>query len=499
MTSHSRTGGAGVLAEDRLLWEFWLNHGLEPLPLGERVAALPAGASGWYLAGNALYGGFEEALFHALESRVSAGGAASGALEVLRLLMHSPAGQVTLDDPEGKLLVLLALWPAPGSPEAQAVREAGAHVTRWPSFFRAAGRCNLLPAVAEGLRAAGMAASVPDPFETAIESAASGIEQRNVRLLPFVEEMTAALTRKGIRHGLLKESALLGEIYLRPGERLVGDVDLLTAPEDLRGVEEILVKAGHRPFEGIWSKSWYRRHHHHAAPLVNADEATKFEPHTGIWIPGGAGADLGGEILAASRPHKRFKSLRPDATFMAFHLLADLHGGGGVGKLGQAADLMRFLAAEGTQVDGARLLNLAERTRSRTYIEDSVDLVGRIFGGGLLDARAPALASIRGVEAGAGHRLRRRIERSFVCGFEHRAHALSLDSIKRLHRSLMHPGGDVARAAHFVRSLVGGKEGREGAGEIALKGRVPAGRRLLRLAGFPLRAVARTLRARKGS
>ncbi len=499
MISTSRAATTGVLAEDRLLWEFWLNHGLEPLALAERLSALPANASGWYLAGNALYGGFEEPLFHALEASVNAGGAAASALEALRHLAQAPAGQVTVDDPEGKLLALLALWPSPGSPEAQQVREAAARVTRWPSFFRAAGRSNLLPAVAEGLRAEWMAQRVPEPFGTAIESAASGIEQRNVRLLPLVEEMTAVLTRKGIRHGLLKESALLGEIYLRPGERLVGDVDLLTAPEDLRGVEEILVKAGHRPFEGIWSKSWYRQHHHHAAPLVNSDEATKFEPHTGIWIPGGTGADLGGEILAASRPHKRFQSLRPDATFMAFHLLADLHGGAGVGKLGQAADLMRFLAAEGTQVDGARLLDLAERTRSRAFIEDSVDLAGRIFGRRLLDARSPALASIEGVVAGAGHRLRRRIERSVVCGFEPRTSALSLASVKLVHRSLMQPGGDVGRAMHFMRSVVGGKEGREGVGEIALKGRVSAGRHLLRLATFPFRAVARTLRARKGS
>ncbi|HXI02183.1 MAG TPA: nucleotidyltransferase family protein, partial [Candidatus Saccharimonadales bacterium] len=384
----ARTHPSDVLPEDRLLWEFWLNHGLVADALRERLDALPLGANGAYLAGNALYGGFERKLLDALSSSA---GLDPAVLAAVAEALAPPAAKVTLEDPEGRLLALLALWPPPGGDLARRAREEAVRVSRWWDFARAAGRTNLLAAVATGIASAGIEEAVPAPVLGFLQAAAEGIRRRNERLLPFVEKVTRELSGAGIRHCLLKESALLREIYPEPRERLVGDVDLLMPPEDIERTEAVLRALDHRPFVGIWSSTWYRSHHHHVAPLVNRDAATKVEPHIGIWIPGESVISIADEILATSRPHRGFEAGRPDATMLCFHLLADLHGGASAGKLGQAADLMRLLRAEGREVDMGRLTALADRTGCRPYIEDSVAMVARVFGRDLLDERAPGL------------------------------------------------------------------------------------------------------------
>lgn len=488
----ARTQPADVLPEDRLLWEFWLNHGLVAESLRERLEGLPAGSNGAYLAGNALYGGFEHKLLDALSSSAGLDPAVVAAVDEA---LAPPAAKVTLEDSEGRLLALLALWPPPGGDLARKAREEAERVSRWWDLARAAGRTNLLAAVAAGIGSAGIAEAVPAPVLRFLQGAAEGIRRRNERLLPFVEKVTQELSDAGVRHCLLKESALLREIYTEPGERLVGDVDLLLSSADIERTEAVLRAMDHRPFVGIWSSTWYRAHHHHVAPLVSPDAATKVEPHTGIWIPGESGISISEEILATSRPHPGFAAQRPDATILCFHLLADLHGGASAGKLGQAADLMRLLRAEGREVDTGRLVSLAERTGCRPYIEDSVAMVARVFGRDLLDERAPMLVRSLGEAGGVEmtRRLRRRVEVSCLFGFEPRSSLVSFATVKLLHRSLMRPGGNLARAWDLVLSLLGLRHGKKGAGEIARMSRGGAPRRFLRLLGFPFRAAARAM------
>jgi hypothetical protein len=482
-----------LLAEDRLLWEFWLNHGLEPEPLAERIAGLPSAPNGDYMALNALYGGFEEPLLRSLE----ASGNSTARGEVARVVA-ALTGRIDVTSPEGSLLALLSLWPAAGSETARKAAEAAGSVERWPAFVRAAGRTNLVAAVAAGIRSASISEALPPPWGAVLSRGAEGVRQRSLRILPLAHEMTAALAERGIGCVLLKESALIGEEYPEPGQRAMGDVDILVAAKDLPAVSELMAARGHRPFEGIWSADWYRDHHHHAAPLVSDAEATKVEPHVGIWIPGEWQGSLAEEIMKSARPHRAFRALRPDATFMCFHLLVDLHGGASIGKLGQMADLMRFLAAEGREVDGRRLRSLAERAECLPWLEDSVRLVAAVHGRELLEARAPALAaSGQGAPGTLARRLRLRIETKNLFGFEPRASALSVASIKLVHKSLMHPGGSFAAAASFTRTLLAGGSGGAGAGHIARKGRGSAARRLGRLAMFPFRAAARSLRARR--
>lgn len=497
MTQAATSTGPDVLAEDRLLWEFWLNHGLEAVSLRERIRELPLAANGSYMVMNALYGGFEEGLLRSLAAQEVQGGCARAVVAMVARVVEAPAGRIDRASPEGQLLGLLSLWPAEGSDLARRAREAASRVTRWPALVRAAGRANLAACVAAGIRSAGLAEAVPAPWGRVLETAAAGIRSRSRRILPLVEELTKSLAERGVRCCLLKESALIGEEYPEPGQRLMGDVDILVAPEDLPAVAELMEARGHRPFEGIWSAQWYRRHHHHEAPQVSAAQATKVEPHTGIWIPGESGVPVSGEMIETARPHRAFRALRPEATFMCFHLLVDLHGGASLGKLGQISDLMKLLDEEGRQVDGSRLRDLGERTGSLSWLEDSVRLVASLHGRELLEERAPALRGLgSGRPPGAVRRLRLRLARDHVFGFEPRASALSVASVKLLHKSLMRPGGLLAAASFFFGALLAGGTGGSGAGEIARRSRGSLVGRLARLATFPFRATWRMVTRR---
>jgi hypothetical protein len=485
-----------VLAEDRLLWEFWLNHGLETEPLRRRMRELSSEANGAYLAGNALYGCFEESLLEALVRNQGPLKIAPSVLKEVRGVVEGPVARVLPGSAEGDLLALLSTWPEEGSSRAARAGELASKITAWPAFVRSAGRTNLLPAVAAGMERCALGDIVPEETRITVERAASGILARNRRLLPLVEEVTCKLAEGGLNACLLKESALIMGIFPGEGDRMIGDVDLLFDEGEMDRAEEILAGMDHRPFEGIWSRDWYRSHHHHAAPMVSAQAASKIESHSGIWIPGEANASISSEIFQSSLPHGRFPARRPDTTLLAFHLLVDLHGGASVGKLGQAADLVRLLGVEGKDLDLARLAGIADRTGSRPYLEDSIRLLVSAYGQEILEERAPGFAALGGRDQGSfGRRLRRRVERANVCGFEPRASTVSLAAVKIFHRSLLRPGNDLTRTADFARRILGGG-GPEGAGYIARRSRASMGRKLLRMATFPFRAVARALRGR---
>src|SRR5678815_1299106 len=105
-----------VLAEDRFLWQFWINKGMKPEPLALSMAALtaPGAFTNWdYIAGNALYGGFEEDVLRALRTAPAGPGGARGGVpsDFLERFARDVTGSrrpVTPGTPEGRLLVLCA-------------------------------------------------------------------------------------------------------------------------------------------------------------------------------------------------------------------------------------------------------------------------------------------------------------------------------------------------------------------------------------------------------
>lgn len=485
-----------VLAEDRLLWEFWLNHGLDGEALRRRWSDLPEGANGDYLASNSLYGGFEEGLLRlARESRAL--NAAGVDLErEIRSFLQEATGQGEAWGAEARLLSALSLQPAPGGPEAEEAAARAGEVRAWGRFLRAACRSNLVLPVARSLEDPEISARFPERARTGLIRAAEGIRSRNERLLELLRRILDAYAAAGLNPMLLKESALFLDLYPEAGDRMVGDLDLLFPGSEIDPAEKLLIDLGYVPFEGIWSRAWYRAHHHHLAPLVSAGEAVKIEPHQGIWIPTGSSSPIIPEILAASGPHPALPARRPSATHLAFHLLIDFHGNASIGKLGQMSDAARFLRERGAEVDTAGITDLARRTGSLPFLQDSLHLMRTVYGAGFMAAAAPGLAGLAGEEpVSLERRMLRRLALRNLPGFEPETNLLSVAGVRLLHKALIRPGSRLSRIGYVLRSLVAGKGAEEGAGPLARRSQGSVAHRAIRLVTSPFRIVARGLKS----
>ncbi|MBI3448590.1 MAG: nucleotidyltransferase family protein [Acidobacteria bacterium] len=473
-----------VLGEDRLLWEFWLHHGYEAEGLRARLRELPPDANGDYLAANSLYGCFEEGLLDLLSTE-----SAGSLLPAARRVAEGPAPRVTLDDPEGKLLALVSLRPERG----RAIAEAASRVRSWPAFHRAVGRANLVTAAAPALALGGDA--VDAGTREALTRAAAGIRARNERLLDLLSRLLDAFAAAGLTPILLKETALQQLAFTGPGDRMIGDLDILFADSEVDAADRILESMGYASFEGIWSRAWYREHHHHLAPRVSAAEAVKIEPHTGIWIPSGSCAPILPEMIAASRPHPRLRARRPAPAHILFHLLIDIHGNVSIGKMYQVADVAALLRVEGREIDPSVLTDLAQRTGATAFLEDSLFVLARAYGEAFIAGSCPGLERlIPRRRPTLEHAGLRRLALMNLCGFEPSASPLSIAGIRLLHKTLLRPGGRSGRVAFLLRALSGGEGESEGMGDIARRSRNSRAGQLARAATFPFRAAYRAVR-----
>jgi len=486
------------LAEDRLLWEFWLNHGTDAVALRARLEELPADANGAYLVGNALYGGFEGALAKLLErerERLPAGSRLPE--EVGFFLEGDPAAGPA--SPEGRFLVLLAQRPAPGTARFEEAKTAARRVSSWRGFARAACRANLIPAVASALAQPPLAEAVPAAEREALARAAAGIEARNRRMLARLASLLEAFAEAGLSPVLLKETALLLDVYPGEGDRMIGDMDILFSASEIDRAEEILLARGYRSFEGIWSRAWYREHHHHIAPLVSSEEGIKIEPHLGIWIPRSSSKSIIPEMIAAAKPHPRLRALAPAPEHVLFHLLVDIHGNVSIGKLGQLADIVALLAAKGPGIDTTRVADFARRTGALPFVRDSLALLSKACGPGYLSERAPGLATILAERKPTlDRKLLHALAFSNLCGFEPRGRALSVAGVRLLHKTLILPGGHAARISFFLKALLGMEKDEEGTGHVTRRAEGSRAQQIARILTFPFRAAARVLRRRSG-
>ena len=488
-----------VLPEDRLLWEFWLNHGYDREALKRCLSGLPAEANGDYIAVNAHYGCFEDDVFRFVEAE-RAQCPASDLPRALRRIREGPAPRVTIESPEGRLLALLSLRPAAGSEEERVATQAMLLVTCWPAFVRAAARSNLVTAAASGMAIPGVGATSSPGFDEArstLRRAAAGILSRNRRLFTVLDRILDAFAASGLAPVLLKETALQGDLYRGEGDRMAGDLDILFHDDQVEAAEKVLLGMGYASFEGIWSRAWYREHHHHIAPLVSPEDAIKIEPHMGIWIPTGPSGPIIPELIAASRQHPRFRARRPSAAHVLFHLLVDLHGNASIGKLGQAADAALLIRAEGRDVDAGVLSDLVRRTGAAPFIEDSLHLLTRVYGKGFLASACPALLGFRGEKrVSLERRLLRRAALTHFCGFEPAASPMSLAGVRLFHKALLRPGSRMSRLSFLFSGAFGAPQDEGGMGGIARKSRPPRSTQIIRAAGFPFRMASRLLRGR---
>ena len=480
-----------VLAEDRFLWQFWVNKGMKPEPLAAATAALtaPGAATNWdYLAGNALYGGFEEEVLRTLKTAPREAPAA-----FMDRFARDVAGSrhaVTPGTPEGRLLVLCASPRMTPAEEREASALASGRM-EWEALVAAAARGNLTPAVQHHLSRLRLDAKMPPPLGEVLSSRARGIASRNGRLLVLLDEMIALLRAEGIRVLLLKESGLALSHYGNGRLRMMGDIDLLMTPVEIDRMVSLLEAKGYESAEVLWTKEHYREVHHHAAPLVRSDLAVKIEPHHAIALPDlPAGARLAAPGLVALMSER---AVRLDAKGWCFtpadtllHLCLDLFGGAFLSKIGQACDAREVVRQGG--VDWPLLEEAADGLGAEAHLAFALRLLSD------LDAPVPpqVIARLNAARRApfSARRLRRMAERNLFGYVKSRAR-LSRAGEKLVFTTLMLPASWPGRLSYLTRRYFNVGWSDEGAGELSRGRRPTVGRTLRRALSLPFRLLRR--------
>ncbi len=488
----ARPAVADVLVEDRLLWQFWINKGLESAPLAARLADLGPDTQWDYLAGNALYGGFEADLLRSLRMRAAAPPGATVPAWFLDSLRGDAEGSrqaVTPSTPEGRLLVLCASPKMSAAEEAEASGLASASI-EWTAFVQAAARGNLTLAVQHNLARLALDARLPLGLDLVLARRARGIAARNRRMTALLEEIRRVLGAEGIRPILLKETALALTHYGDGRLRMMGDIDLLFEESEIDRVVRLLEALGCSSVDVIWTKEHYRTRHHHIAPLGREDLGAKIEPHRTIALPvpepSGLVAAMAARAVTISDGCRAFTP-----TDTLFHLSMDLFGGAFIGKIGQLCDAREVVRQGG--VDWQALQATAESAGAGAHLAFALDMMKDI------DAPVPD-EMIAGLKRGnppafAAGRLSRMAERNLFGYVPSRA-TLSRPAQTLLFLALMMPDGWPARIGFLIKSyLYVGSD--EGMGGLARGARPSRGRALGRMLTLPVRAVRRWTGSRR--
>jgi hypothetical protein len=487
MTARHAVGDA--LVEDRLLWQFWINKGLEPAPLAARLADLGPDTQWDYLAGNALYGGFEADLLRSLQARAAV---PAWFLGTLRDDSAGSRHRVTPSTPEGRLLVLCASPKMSAAEDAEATGLASGSM-EWIAFVQAAARGNITLAVQHNLARLALDARLPQGLDLVLARRARGIAARNRRMTALLEEIRRVLGAEGIKPILLKETALALTHYGDGRLRMMGDFDLLFPESELDRVVRLLEPLGYSSVDVIWSKEHYRAHHHHIAPLAREDLGAKIEPHRTIALPlpepSGFMATMAAMAARAVTIGDGSRAFTPTDTL--FHLSMDLFGGAFIGKIGQLCDAREVVRQGG--VDWQVLQATAESAGSGTHLAFSLGMLKEI------DAPVPdeVIAGLKrdNPPAFAAGRLSRMAEKNLFGYVPSRA-TLSRPAQKLLFRALMMPDGWPGRIGFLIRSyLYLGSD--EEMGRLARGARPSRGRALGRLLTLPVRVVRRWTGSRR--
>ncbi len=481
------TPARDVLPEDRLLWQFWVNKGLKPEPLAARLDALGSGANWDYVAGNALYGGFEADLLRLLRS-APARIASTMPPRFLDRLAQESAGWGRPVNPftgEGRLLVLCSgsrMTPD----EETTVRTLSSGGLHWPSLLAAASRANIVPAVAHHLNRLGLISAIPEPEAAALAARAAGIAGRNRRVLALLDEVVADLLKAGIRSILLKESALALSHFDGGALRMMGDVDILVDEPDLVRAERILQDRGYQHAEVLWTRAHYRRHHHHVAPLVDPEAAAKIEPHRTIALPVPEVPGLIDELRkSAIRIREGVHAFAPADCL--FHLTMDLFGSAFLGKMGQLCDAREVVRKGG--IDWRTYVETVTTIRAESHAAFSLTLLSDV-GAAIPEEIRERLARARRKWPFDRQRLRRMAHRNLF-GYDPSTAVMSRPATKLVFKALIQPGNTLSRSLWLIKGYLYVGQSDLDMGELAV--RPSKGQALWRLAGSPFRLLGRIL------
>ncbi|MEO5788567.1 nucleotidyltransferase family protein, partial [Gelidibacter sp.] len=116
----------------------------------------------------------------------------------------------------------------------------------WDAVVIIASKHLMLPALYCRLKAKGLLPLIPNDLNIYLKEIAAINRGRNEILLKEAHEVSEIFKKENIEHVFIKGMALLaGNTFKDQAERMIGDIDILVAPNQLHKAFEILTKFGY--------------------------------------------------------------------------------------------------------------------------------------------------------------------------------------------------------------------------------------------------------------
>ncbi|CAM1372911.1 conserved hypothetical protein [Tenacibaculum litopenaei] len=118
----------------------------------------------------------------------------------------------------------------------------------WEALVKLSTTHYVLPAWYYNLKTANFLNFLPEDLVAYMEHIAELNTDRNTEIIKQAQEINTLLQQEGIVPIFLKGTGnLLSKLYKHPGERMIGDIDFLVAPENLGKAQELLLNVGYTP------------------------------------------------------------------------------------------------------------------------------------------------------------------------------------------------------------------------------------------------------------
>jgi len=268
----------------------------------------------------------------------------------------------------------------------------------WESVVELASRHLVTPTLYRGLADKGLLADLPADVRDYLGAIHALNDQRNRRLLHQTVEIAAALNGVGIEPVALKGMAdLCAGLYPDPGARVIGDIDLLVASNQLAAAVAALAAIGYRasgPADFAYGS------HHHDRPLARPDDAAWVELHTEPVAPAFASLLPGDRMLCAARrvavggQALGLPSPREQVVHNIVHTqLADRHYWLARVPLRPLADLARLRLQNDDRIDWREILAAFDRAGHGSACRAWLITAERLFGQDLPDGVTPDLGA----------------------------------------------------------------------------------------------------------
>ncbi|HUH29185.1 nucleotidyltransferase family protein [Gelidibacter sp.] len=156
------------------------------------------------------------------------------------------------------------------------------HMIDWDAVVIVASKHLMLPALYCRLKAKELLPLIPEDLNLYLEDIATINRGRNKILLEEALEVSKILEKEHIEHIFIKGVALLaGNAFNDPAERMVGDIDILVAPDQIHRAFDLLTDLG---YSDTVTSIISRKNHRHLPRQVSEQQYGAIELHNEVLI-----------------------------------------------------------------------------------------------------------------------------------------------------------------------------------------------------------------------